>query len=64
MNEELLKRLGDIRTALQAFTADLTAEYGDEAECVSYLKNADGELQEAERWEEEEEEEEEEEDDE
>ena len=50
MNEGLLKRLSDIRTALQSLIADAIVTYGDDAECVSSLKNADSELSDAEDW--------------
>ena len=50
MNPELLKRLADLRTALQALMADATAEYDGE-EVISMLNEADSSLEDAEAWE-------------
>jgi hypothetical protein len=60
MIEELLKRIADIRTALQALIADASAKY-DGDEVISMLNDADQSLEDAEAWEPSDEEEEEEE---
>lgn len=54
MNEEMLKRLQDIRTSLQSLISDFKDKYGDDNEGANALDEADGNLSEAEDWSEEE----------